>query len=80
MRSKKFLSGIFLLSWFVLFVITGSLEQEYITCGQAFAAGALNYIVMAYSGFRSGLPTLPGGGNCIEHGAKPHAERVLKNT
>ena len=62
MRSKKFLSGIFLLSWFAVFVITGSLEQEYITCGQAFAAGALNYIVMAYSGFRSGLLTLPDKG------------------
>ena len=38
------------------------MEQEYITCGQAFAAGALNYIVMAYSGFKSGLLTLPDKG------------------
>lgn len=59
MRSKKFLSGIFLLSWFVMFGITGSLEQEYITCGQAVTASVINFTVMGISGFGSGMLTLP---------------------
>lgn len=62
MRSKKFLSGIFLLSWLAVFCIAGSLEQEYISCGQAFAASVLNYAVMAYSGFKSCMLTLPDKG------------------
>lgn len=59
MRSKKFLSGIFLLSWFAVFCITGNLEQGYISSGQAFSAYAMNYVVMAYSGFKSGMLALP---------------------
>lgn len=59
MRRKKFLSGIFLLSWLAVFLISGSLEQERITCGQAVAVSAANFVVMACSGFGSGMLTVP---------------------
>ena len=59
MRRKKFLSGIFLLSWLAVFLISGSLEQGCITIGQAATANAVNFIIMAYSGFGSGMLTLP---------------------
>lgn len=59
MRRKKFLSVIFLLSWLAVFFISGSLEQEYVTCGQASAVSAVNFAVMAYSGFGSGMLTVP---------------------
>lgn len=42
-----------------LFYITGSLEQEYITVGQAAAVSVVNFAVMAYSGFGSGMLTAP---------------------
>lgn len=58
MRRKKFLSGIFLLSWLAVFLISGSLEQGRMTCGQAAAVSAANFAVMAYSGFGSGLLVL----------------------
>lgn len=60
MRSKKIFSVIFLLSWLAVFCITGSLEQEYITCGQAVTASVINFTVMGISGFLSGMLTLPG--------------------
>ncbi|MCM1330427.1 MAG: hypothetical protein NC253_13415 [Ruminococcus sp.] len=59
MRSKKFLSVIFLLSWLAVYCIAGNLEQEYISGGQALVLFALDYAVMAYSGFKSGLLTMP---------------------
>lgn len=58
MRRKKFLSGIFLLSWLAVFFMSGSLEQGRMTCGQAAAESAANFAVMAYSGFGSGLLVL----------------------
>lgn len=59
MGRKKFLSGIFLLSWLAVFLISGGLEQGCITIGQAVTANAVNFIVMTYSGFGSGMLTLP---------------------
>lgn len=54
---RKALSVIFLLTVFALFYITGSLEQGYITDGQAVAAFIVNFAAMAVSGYKSGMLT-----------------------
>ena len=55
---RKALTVIFLLTVIALFVITGSLEHEYITIGQAIVAGIVNFIAMAVSGYKSGMLTV----------------------
>lgn len=67
MRRKKFLTAIFLLSWLAVFFISGSLEQGCITIGQAITANAANFIVMVYSGFGSGMLTLPKQPDKFDH-------------
>lgn len=67
MRRKKFLSGIFLLSWLAVFLISGSLEQGRMTCGQAVTANAVNFIVIAYSGFMSGMLKPPKQPDKFDH-------------
>lgn len=51
----KALSVIFLLTVLAMFYIAGSLEQEYITDGQAVIALTVNFAAMAVSGYKSGL-------------------------
>lgn len=55
----KALYVIFLLTVLAMIIITGSLEQERITCGQAVVASCVNFIAMAVSGYRSGMLTVP---------------------
>lgn len=52
---RKALSVIFLLTVLAMFYITGSLEQGYITCGQALIALTVNFAAMAVSGYKSGM-------------------------
>lgn len=52
---RKALSIIFLLTVLAMFYIAGSLEQEYITDGQAVIALTVNLAAMAVSGYKSGM-------------------------
>lgn len=52
---KKILTVIFLLSFLAMFFIVGSMEQEYISIGQALAVSAINFAVMIFSGSKAGI-------------------------
>lgn len=55
---RKALTVIFLMTVISLFYITGSLDQGYITEGQAFVAFAVNFAAIAVSGYKSGMLTI----------------------
>lgn len=56
---KKLKQIIFLLTVLAMFMIAGSLDCGEISFGAAMAASAVNFIVMAWSGFSSGLLAVP---------------------
>lgn len=56
---KKFKEIIFLLMWFAVFMIAGNLESGEMSIKSAFFSITINFIVMAWSGFSSGLLVLP---------------------
>lgn len=56
---NKILTVIFVLSWFALFAIVGSLDQYTITVEQAITYSIIDFTAMGLSGFESGLLTLP---------------------
>ena len=56
---KKLKQVIFLLTWFVLFMIAGNLDAGEMSPKAADIAMTVNFIVMAWSGFSSGLLVLP---------------------
>ena len=56
---KKILSILFFASFAALWGIAGGVEQDYITIGQAFAAAVIDTVIIAVSGFRSGLLVAP---------------------
>lgn len=56
---RKILTVIFVLSWFAVFFIAGSLDQYIISVGQAIGYSVIVFAAMAVSGFLSGLLTLP---------------------
>ena len=56
---NKILTVIFVLSWFAVFFIAGSLDQYIISAGQAIGYSVIVFAAMAVSGFLSGMLTLP---------------------
>lgn len=56
---KKIKQVIFLLTWFAVFFIAGNLDSGEMSLKAAGIAMTVNFIVMAWSGFSSGLLTLP---------------------
>ena len=56
---KKLKQVIFLLTWFAVFFIAGNLDAGTISMKAAGIAMTVNYIIMAWSGFSSGLLVLP---------------------
>ncbi|MCM1329979.1 MAG: hypothetical protein NC253_11120 [Ruminococcus sp.] len=56
---NKILSAVFLLTVLAMFFVAGSLEQGYITCGQAVIAMVVDFAAMGVSGCMSGMLTLP---------------------
>ncbi len=52
---KKLKQIIFLLTVLAMFLIAGSMDCGEISFGAAMAASAVNFIIMAWSGFSSGL-------------------------
>lgn len=52
---KKMLEALFLLTVLAMFLIAGSMEQDYISLGQGIAASAVNFVIMFFSGFKTGL-------------------------
>lgn len=57
---KKLLAALFLLTFFAVFFIAGSMEQDYITITQGLIASAINFTVMLYSGIKTGLLDIGG--------------------
>ncbi len=55
MKIKKLKQIIFLLTVLAMFLIAGSMDNGDISFGAAIAASVVNFIVMAWSGFSSGL-------------------------
>lgn len=55
----KILIVIFVLSWFAVFFIAGSLDQYIISVGQAVVYFIIIFMAMGISGFLSGMLTLP---------------------
>lgn len=56
---KKLKQIIFLLTWFAIFMIAGNLDSGEMSIKSASIAITVNFIVMAWSGFSSGLLILP---------------------
>ena len=56
---KKIFTIIFVLSWFAVFAITGSLDQYIISIEQAVVPSIIVFAAMGISGFLSGMLTLP---------------------
>ncbi|MDE6594610.1 MAG: hypothetical protein K2K44_01215 [Oscillospiraceae bacterium] len=56
---KKLKQIIFLLTWFAVFFIAGNLDSGEMSLKAAGIAMTVNYIIMAWSGFSSGLLVLP---------------------
>lgn len=56
---NKILTVIFVLSWFAVFFIAGSLDQYIISVGQAIGYSVIVFAAMGISGFLSGMLTLP---------------------
>lgn len=56
---RKILTVIFLLSWFAIFCITGSLDQYIISFEQAVAYSVITFAALGISGVLSGLLTIP---------------------
>lgn len=56
---RKILTVIFLLSWFAIFCITGSLDQYIISVEQAVAYSVITFAALGISGVLSGLLTIP---------------------
>ena len=52
---KKLKQIIFLLTVFAMFLIAGNMDCGEMSFGAAMAASVVNFIVMAWSGFSSGL-------------------------
>lgn len=57
---KKIKQVIFFLSVFALFGITGSMDNGCISVKAAVILSAVNFAVMGWSGFSSGMLVLPG--------------------
>lgn len=55
---KRLKQIIFLLTWFAVFMITGNLDSGEMSLEAASIAITVNFIVMAWSGFSSGLLVL----------------------
>lgn len=53
------LSVVFFLTFVEMFVLAGSLEQCTISDKKSLISFAINFTVMAFSGFKSGLLTVP---------------------
>ena len=56
---KKLKQIIFLLTWFAVFFIAGNLDSGEMSLKAAGIAMTVNYIIMAWNGFSSGLLVLP---------------------
>lgn len=54
---RKILTLIFILSWFAVFFIAGSLDQYIISVGQAIGYSVIVFAAMGISGFLSGMLT-----------------------
>ena len=63
----KILTVIFVLSWFAVFAITGSLDQYIISIEQAVVPSIIVFAAMGISGFISGLLTLPKPRDKFDH-------------
>ena len=61
MRIKKISTTVFFLSFLTMFFIAGSLEQDYISLEQAAVASCVDFLVMGWSGFKSGMLSGKGG-------------------
>ena len=55
---KKILSMVFILSWFAIFCITGSLDQYIISFEQAIVSSVIAFTALGISGFLSGMLTM----------------------
>lgn len=56
---KKLKQIIFLLTWFAVFMIAGNLDSGEMSLEAASITMTVNFIVMAWSGFSSGLLVVP---------------------
>lgn len=56
---KKFFTIIFVLSWFAVFCIMGSLDQYIISTEQAIISSIIALAALGISGFLSGMLTKP---------------------
>lgn len=56
---KKLKQMIFLLTWLAVFFIAGNLDSGEMSLKSAFIAITVNFIIMAWSGFSSGLLVVP---------------------
>ena len=56
---RKILTLIFILSWFAVFFIAGSLDQYIISVEQAVAYSVITFAALGISGVLSGLLTIP---------------------
>lgn len=63
----KAMTLIFVLSWFAVFAITGSLEQYIISVGQAVVSSVIAFTALGISGFLSGMLTLPKPHDKFDH-------------
>lgn len=52
---KQILSVIFVLSFFIMFVLTGACEQYILSFDSYIFYSVINLIVMTYSGWKSGM-------------------------
>lgn len=64
---RKILSLIFILSWFAVFFIAGSLDQYIISVRQAVGYSVIVFVAMGISGFLSGLLAFPKQSNKSDH-------------
>lgn len=55
MLKSKVYTVLFFTSFLVMFAIAGSLEQYYISVEQAAIASVVNFAVLGWSGFKSGM-------------------------
>lgn len=64
---KKLFAIIFVLSWFAVFAIMGSLDQYIISIEQAVVSSIIAFTALGISGFMSGMLTLPKPPNKFDH-------------
>lgn len=60
---KKIKQAVFFITVFMMFAIAGNMDNGDISAKAAVILSAVNFAVMAWSGFSSGLLTLPDNGS-----------------